>query len=333
MKGETIVFTPNQVIFREGDPCNGVYFIKEGKVEVFRERDGLSVSFGHQNAGEVLGTLSIFTRESRSASAKAVSQVTMLHVNSDNLELGIKGIPVWALALLKDTINRLKFVDERLVESKLTEKKLKTRVGTNLSHGAQMAAFLGSLMRLGSINEDGIELFPLRGFVNRCENVLQRRAEYLELIFGCFSQSGLIKLVEDKKFGPSISKPKAPLIEDFGIFCSQAQKSEMKGFASTKIYPYMSALGRALQKFGEKEFYTMEELVAELSKEMGRQVSEGIFAEMQMSGVIRPNGKGQYSFNSQQSARRIVFEGTCRLIKEINESEEFSKPAAAQKAG
>jgi CRP/FNR family transcriptional regulator, cyclic AMP receptor protein len=117
MKGETISFAPGQLVFREGDPCDGVYFIQEGKIEIFRERDGLAVSFGFQSAGEVLGTLSMFTREARAASAKAVSQVSLLHVNAETLDLGIKSIPVWALALLKDTVNRLKIVDERLVES------------------------------------------------------------------------------------------------------------------------------------------------------------------------------------------------------------------------
>jgi CRP/FNR family transcriptional regulator, cyclic AMP receptor protein len=319
MKGETISFAPGQLVFREGDPCDGVYFIQEGKIEIFRERDGLAVSFGFQSAGEVLGTLSMFTREARAASAKAISQVSLLHVNAETLDLGIKSIPVWALALLKDTVNRLKIVDERLVESKLLEKKLKARVGTNLQHAGQMAAFLGALMRLGSVDDDGILLFPLNGFVNRCEGVLQRRAEYLQYIFDCFVNSGLLKVVENKKYGLCVSKPKFALLEDFGVFCNLAHKSEFKEFAPAKLYAFMSALGRAVKKKGEKEAYSLEEMIAGLNEEMGRTVGDDVFAQLQLYGVLRPDGKGLFVFKAAQCSRRIVFEGTCRMVKEVEQ--------------
>ena len=185
MKGETEIYSPDQVVFREGDPCNGLFFVKDGKIEVYRERDGVHISFGFTNAGEVLGTLSIFTRDTRSASARAVTQVTLLHVSSESLESGMKDVPVWAQAVLKDTILRLKTVDEKLVDSKLQEHKLLGKMGTPFQHASSMAAFMGAMMRLGVVNDDGIEIFPCKDFVNRCESVLLRRAEYLQKVFDC----------------------------------------------------------------------------------------------------------------------------------------------------
>jgi len=323
MKGETEVYNPGQMIFREGDPSGGIYFVKEGRIEIFRERDGLQVSLGFSNPGDILGTVTIFSRDPRSASARAISQATVLHVGSESLEAGFKDVPVWAQAVLKDAVARLKFVDEKLVDAKLFEKKLIGRVGTPYQHAAQMAAFLASLVATGTISEDGVVLFPLKGFVPRCELVILRRAEYLESVFRAFTGSGLVKVVEDKKWGPSVSKPKAQLLEEFAVFCLQASKQGQARFAPPKLYPWMSALVRLGKKIEGRGPLSPAELAAELSKEMGRSVSEAMVGELVAHGVVRTSGgDGKIAYNAVQINRRIVFENTCRLLKECKDGNE-----------
>jgi CRP-like cAMP-binding protein len=322
MKGETEIYGPGQMIFREGDPSGGIFFVKEGKVEIFRERDGLQVLLGFSNPGDIIGTVTVFSRDPRSASARAVTQVSLLHVGVDSLDSGLKEVPVWAQAVLKDAIARLKFVDEKLVEAKLLEKKLISRVGTPFHHASQMSAFLASLVKLGTISEDGIEVFPLKGFVNRCELVILRRAEYLEKIFSALQQAGLVKLIEDKKYGPSIQKPRAPLLEEFAVFCLQTGKNGMVNFAPQKLYPWMSALVRLSKKFPDRESFGRQELADALSKEMSRTVSEALVGELVAHGVARPLGSpDKVAFNAAQVSRRIVFENTCRLLKECKDAE------------
>lgn len=322
MKGETEIYGPGQMIFREGDPSGGIYFVKEGKIEIFRERDGLQVSLGFSQPGDILGTVTIFSREPRSASARAVTQVTLLNINVDNLDTGLKEVPIWAQAVLKDSIARLKFVDEKLVEAKLHEKKLIARVGTPFQHASQMAVFLASLVKLGTISEDGIELFPLKGFVPRCELVLLRRAEYLEKVFTCLHQAGLIKITEDKKYGTSILKPKAQLLEEFGVFCLQAGKNGLVSFAPQKLYPWMSSVVRLAKKSPEKDSYSRKELADAMSKEMARTVSEALVGELVAHSVVRTLGSpDKIGFNAAQISRRIVFENTCRLLKDCKDSD------------
>ncbi|MCA2958950.1 MAG: Crp/Fnr family transcriptional regulator [Silvanigrellales bacterium] len=322
MKGETEIYGPGQMIFREGDPSGGIYFVKEGKIEIFRERDGLQVSLGFSQPGDILGTVTIFSRDSRSASARALTQVTLLSINVDSLDTGLKDVPVWAQAVLKDAIARLKFVDEKLVEAKLQEKKLVARVGTPFQHASQMAVFLASLVKLGTINEEGVELFPLKGFVPRCELVLLRRAEYLEKIFLCLNQSGLVKVVEDKKYGSSIQKPRAQLLEEFAVFCLQAGKNGLVSFAPPKLYPWMSSVVRLAKKSPEKDSYSRKELAEALSKEMARTVSEALVGELLAHSVARTLGNpDKIGFNAAQVSRRIVFENTCRLLKDCKDAD------------
>ena len=322
MKGETEVYGAGQMIFREGDPSGGIYFVKEGKVDIFRERDGLQVALGVSGPGDILGTITVFSKDPRLASARASTQVTLLHIGVDSLDSGFKDVPVWAQAVLKDAIARLKYVDEKLVDAKLQEKKLLARVGTPFQHASQMASFLASLVRIGAITDEGVELFPLKGFVPRCEIVLLRRAEYLDRIFGCLTQAGLIKTVEDKKYGTSIQKPRAQLLEEFGVFCLHAGKSGVASFAPQKLYPWMSSVVRLSKKFEGKDSFTRAELADALSKEMARTVSEALVGELVAHGVVRTLGSpDKVGFNAAQVSRRIVFENTCRLVKDCKDSD------------
>ena len=320
MKGETVLFSPGQVLFKEGDQSSGIFFVKEGKIEIYRERDGTVVSLGHSSPGEVIGTVTLFSREPRTASARAVSAVTVMHLGVESLDTSLKEVPVWIQAVLKDAISRLKFVDEKLVEAKLHEKKLMHRVGTPFQHGSQLAGLLSSLVRTGTVNDNDVEMFPLKGFLPRAEIVLLKRAEYLEEIFKCFSQAGLIKVGEDKKYGSVIQKPKAQILEDFGVFCLQSGRNDFAKFAPVKLYPWMSALVRVQKKVPDREAFSKADLADLLSKEMGRTVSEALVLELVNYDVCRAAGtSGNVTFAAQQVQRRVVFENTCRLLREVKE--------------
>lgn len=320
MKAETAVFLANQVIFREGDPPDGLYFVKEGKIEIYRERDGTEVSLGFSGPGDVLGTMTLFNREPRTACARAVAQTTLVHIRPEALESVMREIPTWVGAVVKDAIGRLKIVDEKLVESKLQEKRLLQRVGTPFHHGSQLASFLGSLVRYGTIKEDDIELFPLKGFMARAEGVLLRRAEYLESLFQCFVQAALVKQVDDKKHGRALLKPRAQVVEDFAVFCLQSGRNNLAGFAPTKLYPWMSGLVRVNRKLPEQENFLKADLALHLGKEMGRQVSDALIDEFVAHNVVRyVSGRERVSFTAAQLQKRIVFENACRLIRDCAE--------------
>lgn len=322
MKGETTMYLAGQVLFREGDPSGGLFFIKEGRIEIYRERDGTEILLGTSNPGDVLGTVTLFSKEPRTASARAVTQSTVLHLNPQALEVSMKDVPTWAQALLKDAVARLKYVDEKLVETKLTEKKLIQRVGTPMHHACQLTSLLAGLVRLGLIKEDDIELFPLKGFIPRAEQVLLKRAEYLESLFAALIQGGLVKQAEDKKFGSSLMRPKVQLLDDFSVFCLQVARKGIAGFAPTKLYPWMGALVRVQKRCPGQESFAQEELADHLSKEMGRTVSDILVQELMSHGVVRGQaGAGKVTFSVSQVQRRMVFENTCRLIKECKEAE------------
>jgi CRP/FNR family cyclic AMP-dependent transcriptional regulator len=322
MKGELQVLLPGKMLFREGDNTDGLYFIKEGKVSIFRERDATEIELALLGPGDVLGTVTIISREPRSASARAATQLSVLFVSAASLEASLKTIPVWATALLKDCTTRLKETDAKLCEAIVNEKKLRLRVGTVMHHGAQLAAFLASLTKVGTIEDDGIKLFPLSGFVPRAESVLLQRAEYLQLVLEAFVKGGLIKRVEDKKYGTSVGDPKTGVIDEFSVFCRAAAKEGMSQFAPLKFVPFMSALVRIRKKNPEKEVWGRADLGTALDKDLGRTDGASVVRNLQDIGVVRlkPGSESEYLFDAAQVQRKVIFEATCREIAAIKES-------------
>jgi CRP/FNR family cyclic AMP-dependent transcriptional regulator len=322
MKGELQVLLPGKLLFREGDPTDGLYFVKEGKITIFRERDGTEIELTTLGPGDVLGTVTIISREPRSASARALSQASVLFVSASSLDASLKTIPVWAIALLKDCTVRLKETDARLCEAIVQEKRTRGKVGTAMHHGAQLAAFLAALVKVGTIEDDGLKLFPLNGFVPRAEGVILQKAEYLQRVLDAFVKGGLVKRVEDKKYGASLSDPRTSVLEEFAVFCRAVAKDGKDSFAPLKFTPFMSSLIRIRKKFPEKEVWKRADLGAAIDKDLGRTDGAAAVRNLQDLGIVRlkPGSEDEFLFDAGQVQRKVIFESTCREIDGAHET-------------
>jgi CRP-like cAMP-binding protein len=76
-------FKAGEIIFEEGDSSVCVYRIESGDVEVFVESNGQTVILGVMGAGEFLGEMGMVDDQPRSASARAISDVTASRYEED----------------------------------------------------------------------------------------------------------------------------------------------------------------------------------------------------------------------------------------------------------
>jgi CRP-like cAMP-binding protein len=95
------VYQSGEVIIREGDVGNCMYAIQEGQVAVLREQDGQEVLLTVRGPGEFFGEMTIFERQARSATVRALSQVRLLTVDKENLLRRITEDPTLAFHLLQ----------------------------------------------------------------------------------------------------------------------------------------------------------------------------------------------------------------------------------------
>ena len=328
MNPSVLIFKPGEFLFREGDPSNGVFIVRQGDVDVIREKDGETIVLATMHTGDVIGTMTIFSHENRSASARARTASQVIHVSLDTIDGSFKNLPVWVQAVLKDSVARLKATNDQLVDAMLNERKLQLKIGTRYHFASQMSAFLGYAIRSGLIKDEGVELFPLKGIPERCESLFFKRSETIEKYLDAFVKGSLLKISQDKKWGRSIMSPNAAILEDFANFILQCSKTETSGFVPTKYQLILSSLVRLAKKTDAPEYYTKAQTVEILSKESGKTITPELIDEFIRLRVISSAAGGdRLSWKAMQIQKRLIFESTVRFVKEIAEAESEKKAA------
>ena len=64
-------FAEGQILFREGDPSDGVFRLLRGTVDVVRELGGDLILLGTVGAGQFIGEMGLVENQPRSATARA----------------------------------------------------------------------------------------------------------------------------------------------------------------------------------------------------------------------------------------------------------------------
>jgi len=318
MTHNAIQLRAGEYLFREGDPCNGVYILRQGRVEIIREREGVAVSLAVMTAGDVIGTSTIFSRAARTASARAVLGSEIIHVSLATLDVHFKNLPVWVEAVIKDSVSRLRVANDKLVESKLNERKLQHKLGTQFHVAAQFSFFLAYAVRVGLVRDEGIDLFPLKGFIEHSESILMRRAEVFESFLDCFVTGSLIKIQIDKKWGRSVFSPQPAVLEDFARFLLHSHANGFQGFVHRKHQNLLSALVRLSRRADAKEFYTKAEICERVGNEAALRIGPELIDELVSLKVLQVKNVGSDAFqwNDKQLQRRIIFESTCRALRD-----------------
>ncbi len=81
---ETRVFEPGAVIFSQGDPAEGVFLIREGKIEIRRAQEGSAAFTKTLGTGDWLGEIALVKSIPRTATAAAVQRSVLLALKKDD---------------------------------------------------------------------------------------------------------------------------------------------------------------------------------------------------------------------------------------------------------
>jgi hypothetical protein len=110
-------FRPGDVIFKEGDPAGGMYFIRDGSVEIsMKLPDGRSQILGIAGVGDTVGELAALDGGPRTATARVVENTTADYVPRDILELSLASAPGAAFHLMRVMAGRLRRTDRFIGE-------------------------------------------------------------------------------------------------------------------------------------------------------------------------------------------------------------------------
>ena len=112
------VFRNGEVIVRQREVGNCMYVIQEGTVEVVEETGNKPLRLAILKEGDFFGEMSVFEREVRSATVRALGEVRVITVDKRTILRRVTEDPSLAFRLVEKMSNRLRLLNRELVRSK-----------------------------------------------------------------------------------------------------------------------------------------------------------------------------------------------------------------------
>jgi cyclic nucleotide-binding protein len=107
-------YVKGETVFRKGDPGAELYVVEDGEMRVHLDHDGSEVTLVRHGPGGVVGEMSVFDDQPRSASAQATVDTTVRVLRRDRLHAIVHEHPEVLLEFIKNLSQRLRDMDEKL---------------------------------------------------------------------------------------------------------------------------------------------------------------------------------------------------------------------------
>jgi flavin-dependent dehydrogenase len=108
------IYNSGEIIVRQGDVGECMYFIQSGKVEVIRESDGKEVKLAELGQGEFFGEMALFEKGVRSATVRPLGEVRVLSVDKRLFLRKIHEDPALAFRIMQKMSRRIRDLDKEL---------------------------------------------------------------------------------------------------------------------------------------------------------------------------------------------------------------------------
>ncbi len=98
---------PGDIIVKEGDARQNIYYVKSGKLNVFVRKDGQNAKVGEVIAGELVGEMAFIQNKKRSATVIAAEPSELIEVSQESFKKALDTLPPWLRAFINSLIKRL----------------------------------------------------------------------------------------------------------------------------------------------------------------------------------------------------------------------------------
>jgi CRP-like cAMP-binding protein len=103
-------YVKDETIFRQGDESREVYFVRKGKVRIYKiSPSGNETSIAIFSTNDIIGELAAIDQEPRSASAKAMTAVSLLAMSQERFLYTLQTVPRFGLAMARMLAHKLRW--------------------------------------------------------------------------------------------------------------------------------------------------------------------------------------------------------------------------------
>jgi Cyclic nucleotide-binding domain len=107
-------YVKGESIFRKGDVGAELYVVLEGEIRVHLDHDGHEVTLARHGPSKVVGEMSVFDDQPRSASAQATENTSVRVLRRDRMQAIVHEHPEVLLEFVKNLSERLRLMNEQL---------------------------------------------------------------------------------------------------------------------------------------------------------------------------------------------------------------------------
>jgi CRP-like cAMP-binding protein len=107
-------FKTGQFIFKDGDSPKSMFLIRKGAVAIQKVKGDRAIELARVYSNEVLGELSFFDRQPRSASAIALTDVELMEISFDDLDKVYINVPDYLKTIIASVAERLRRANDTI---------------------------------------------------------------------------------------------------------------------------------------------------------------------------------------------------------------------------
>jgi len=110
-------YQDGEVIVNQGDVGDCMYVVQSGTVEVLAQREGKLVPLRVLGAGEIVGEMSLFDRDVRSATVRAKGTARLLTIDRRTFLSRVQEDPSLAFNIVKTMSRRIRELSDELTRA------------------------------------------------------------------------------------------------------------------------------------------------------------------------------------------------------------------------
>jgi CRP/FNR family cyclic AMP-dependent transcriptional regulator len=152
---ETVEFAPGDYLFHEGEAGYHFFIIQSGEVEVFKNKPSAGkIPLAVVGAGTSLGEFAMLDKQPRSATARALTDVTAAKISEDAYAQLITDLPDWAVSVMTALVQRLRFTNEIVQKKGIVDEQLLSQIEKQQLDASSTIADSNPFLRPPSDDDD-----------------------------------------------------------------------------------------------------------------------------------------------------------------------------------
>lgn len=112
---EVISLKKNEFLFKQNDFADAMYIVKSGKLSLIITDGVAEKEVDTASMGQLLGEMSLFDKNNRSAGAKAIIDSTLIKLPYAKLEEELKNMPEWVPAVMSKLSEKIREANMKIL--------------------------------------------------------------------------------------------------------------------------------------------------------------------------------------------------------------------------